>query len=231
MQVPVCCPCCNLTCETIQHSLWFCKSLSEHLLPAVESVAWSISFLSDLDSAVPSPVASRRAAELPRWTRPAEGWLKLNVDASLRVDSCLVGLGVVVRNSNGDFMAGLSRKLVGSVSIEIAEAFAILNGLHLTIESGFSRIQVESDALNVINYLIRRCPPKSKVGLIIIDILSLYDRACVSFSFVPRSANFVAYSLARNSFSMFLFGWRMPLFGWIRVFCLISSVSLCSILF
>ncbi|KAL5789780.1 hypothetical protein ACOSQ2_004668 [Xanthoceras sorbifolium] len=29
MQVPVCCPCCGLTCETIQHSLWFCKSLSE----------------------------------------------------------------------------------------------------------------------------------------------------------------------------------------------------------
>ncbi|KAL5806382.1 hypothetical protein ACOSQ4_029115 [Xanthoceras sorbifolium] len=203
MQVPVCCPCCGLTCETIQHSLWFCKSLSEHLLSAVDSVAWSISFLSDLDSVVPPPMASRKAAEFNRWSRPTEGWLKLNVNASLRVDSCLVRLGAVVRDSNGDFMAGLSHKLVGSVSVEIAEASAILNSLHLAIESGFSLIQIESDALNVINYLIRRCPPKSEVGFIIIDILSLCDRACVSFSFMPRSANSVAQSLARNSFSIF----------------------------
>ncbi|KAL5758198.1 hypothetical protein ACOSP7_020809 [Xanthoceras sorbifolium] len=148
-------------------------------------------------------MASQKAAELTRWSRPAEGWLKLNVDASLWVDSCLVGLGAVVRDSNGDFIAGLSRKLVGSVSIEIAEASAILNGLHLAIKSSFSCIQVESDALNVINYLIRHYPPKSEVGIIIIDILSLCDRACVSFSFVPRSANSVAHSLVMNNFSIF----------------------------
>ncbi|KAL5808584.1 hypothetical protein ACOSQ3_029275 [Xanthoceras sorbifolium] len=173
-----------------------------HLLPTVDSVAWSISFLSDLDSVVPPPMASRKKAEFTRWSRPAEGWLKLNVDASLRVDSCLVGLGAVVRDSNGDFMAGLSHKLVGSISVEIAKASAILNGLHLAIESGFLLIQIESDALNVINYLIRLSLSKSKVGLIIIDILSLCDRACVSFLFMSRSANFVAQSLARNSFSI-----------------------------
>ncbi|KAL5846730.1 hypothetical protein ACOSQ3_010254 [Xanthoceras sorbifolium] len=50
-----------------------------------------------------------------RWKMPPDGWYKLNVDTSLKAEGCLVGLLVVVRDSQGLFMAGLSRKLVGSV--------------------------------------------------------------------------------------------------------------------
>ncbi|KAL5771067.1 hypothetical protein ACOSP7_015221 [Xanthoceras sorbifolium] len=134
------------------------------------------------------------------WTAPVEGWYKLNVDTSLRAIDCLVGLGAVVRDCNGLFMAGLSQKLVGSVSIEIAEAVAILNGLQLAINSGFTHIIDESDAFNVVNFITQACPLKYEVGLIILDILSLSSRANVSFSFVPRSANSVAHALARYSF-------------------------------
>ncbi|KAL5756472.1 hypothetical protein ACOSQ2_021218 [Xanthoceras sorbifolium] len=132
---------------------------------------------------------------------PPDGWYKLYVDASLKTEGCLVGLGAVVRDSQGLFMAGLSQKLVGSVSIEVAEAAAILNGLHLAIHLRFSRLLVESDALNIVNYINHRDPPLSEVGLIISDILSLCSNAFVAFSFVPRCANFVAHLLVRNSFS------------------------------
>ncbi|KAL5748652.1 hypothetical protein ACOSQ2_025949 [Xanthoceras sorbifolium] len=130
------------------------------------------------------------------------GWFKLNTDASLNIDDSLVGLGAVIRDDNGLFMAGLSHKLVRSVSIEIAEASAILIGLHLAIESGFSHLLVESDALNIIFYLVQEKPSNSEVGLVVADILSFCSRAVVSFAFVPRCANSVAHSLARNSFSI-----------------------------
>ncbi|KAL5802001.1 hypothetical protein ACOSQ3_033633 [Xanthoceras sorbifolium] len=78
-------------------------------------------------------------------------------------------------------MAGLSRKFVGTVSIEVAEATALLNGLHLAIESGFSRLLVESDALNIINYLSLPDPPLSEVGLIISDILICLLESMLSF--------------------------------------------------
>ncbi|KAL5827366.1 hypothetical protein ACOSQ3_019208 [Xanthoceras sorbifolium] len=128
------------------------------------------------------------------------GWFKLNVDASLKCSESLVGLGAVIRDGNGLFMAGLSRKLFGSVPIEVAEASTILNGLHLVIDSGFTYLLVESDALNVINFLIQKKPPNSEVGLVIVDILAICNSATVSFSFVPRCANSVAHELTRNSF-------------------------------
>ncbi|KAL5747798.1 hypothetical protein ACOSQ2_025095 [Xanthoceras sorbifolium] len=133
---------------------------------------------------------------------PEEGWFKLNVDDSLRAVDYLVGPGAVVKDSNRLFMAGLSGKLISSISIEMAEASAILNGLHLAIESAFSRLIVESGALSIIKYLSSPIAPHSEVGLIIADIIALSSRATVKFSFVPRIANSVAHSLARFSFSI-----------------------------
>ncbi|KAL5834011.1 hypothetical protein ACOSQ3_017685 [Xanthoceras sorbifolium] len=145
-------------------------------------------------------VKSTAALPLRHWQPPAVGWFKLNVDASLKCSESLVGLGAVIRDSNGLFMAGLSRKRFGSVSIEVTEASAILNGFHLAIDSGFTHLLVESDALNVINFLIEKKPPNSEVGLVIVDILAICNSAMVFFSFVPHCANSVAHELARNSF-------------------------------
>ncbi|KAL5758066.1 hypothetical protein ACOSP7_020677 [Xanthoceras sorbifolium] len=130
------------------------------------------------------------------------GWYKLNTDASLKNVESLVGLGAVIRDDNGLFMVGLSCKLVGSVLIEVVEASAILNGPQLVIESRFSHLLVESDALNIITYFVQEKPHNSEVGLVVADILSLCNRAIVSFAFVTRCANSVAHSLARNSFSI-----------------------------
>ncbi|KAL5776851.1 hypothetical protein ACOSP7_009777 [Xanthoceras sorbifolium] len=201
----------------MQHALWSYNYLDEWwssafgsavinwcmtiLFPStMDIVPWSRCFLAELDAVPPKPVRCLLPVPSQGWTASVTCWYKLNVDASLRATYYLVGLGAIIRDSNDFFMAGLSRKLIGLVLIEIAEAAAILNRLHLTIESSFSHLLVEPDALNVINFIIEGSLPKSKVGLTISDILSLHSRADVSFSFVPRTANSVAHSLARNSF-------------------------------
>ncbi|KAL5784703.1 hypothetical protein ACOSQ2_007095 [Xanthoceras sorbifolium] len=154
--------------------LWFRRNRLIHenvALPAIDILNWSISFLAEFYAAnlsslptTSSSLFSTGSSSAEHWKAPIEGWYKLNVDASLNNAACFVGLGAVVRDCHGIFMAGLSRKLSGLVSIEIAEAAAILNGLHLAIEFGFTRLLVESDALTVINCLSLNHPPRSEIG-------------------------------------------------------------------
>ncbi|KAL5819558.1 hypothetical protein ACOSQ3_023495 [Xanthoceras sorbifolium] len=131
---------------------------------------------------LPQPQAAPYA--IVGWSKPQVGWLNLNVDASLKPEASLVGLGAMIRDHEGQLMAGLSRKLVVLVSIEVAEASTILNGIHLAIEFNFNHLVVESNALNVINYIKSRSPPLSEVGLVIADIFALCFRVNVAFSFV-----------------------------------------------
>ncbi|KAL5765169.1 hypothetical protein ACOSQ2_017763 [Xanthoceras sorbifolium] len=177
--------------------LW--KQLS---LPAIDIVCWSISFLNEFVAAnfLPRPQAVPCAAV--RWSKPQVGWLKLNVDASLKFEASFVGLAAVIRDHEGLFLTGLSRKLIGLVSIEVAEASVILNGIHLAIEFGFNHLLVESNALNVINYINSRSPHLSEVGLVIADIFALCFRINVAFSFVPQCANYGTHLLAMKIFSV-----------------------------
>ncbi|KAL5750066.1 hypothetical protein ACOSP7_024669 [Xanthoceras sorbifolium] len=141
---------------------WFRRNklmYEQVLLLAIDTVVWSLYFLNDKDDANVRPAAPLGTAVSIGWKAPDEGWFKLNVDTSLRATDCLVGLWAVIHDSNGAFMADLSRKLIGLVSIEAAEAFAISNGLYLAFESSFSWLQVESGTLNVINYIIQNNSP------------------------------------------------------------------------
>ncbi|KAL5779658.1 hypothetical protein ACOSQ2_010395 [Xanthoceras sorbifolium] len=186
-------------------SIWYRRNNLVHskvLLLAIDVVSWSRVFLAEfstsnlLSSALPAPCTAIGRC------KPPLGWMKLNVDASLKPENSLVRLGAVLRDHEGLFLAGLSRKLVGLVSIEVVEASTILNGIHLAIESGFNHFMVESDALNVIKYINSRSPPLSEVGLIIADIFAISSTVDVVFAFVPRGCNSVAHLLAGNSFSI-----------------------------
>ncbi|KAL5798041.1 hypothetical protein ACOSQ2_002861 [Xanthoceras sorbifolium] len=199
------------TFSFLEFFVWCCSNLmmddirllvTNLKMEVKDIVSWAICYLNDFDDANNKHPYCQSNQHSVKWKRPPEDWYKLNVDASLKAADNLVGLGAVVRDYQGLFMAGLSRKLVGSVSIEVAEAAAILNGLHLALQSGFSRLLVESDSSTVINYILRHDPPRSEVGLIISDILTLCSTALVEFAFVPRCANCVAHQLARNSFSI-----------------------------
>ncbi|KAL5823057.1 hypothetical protein ACOSQ3_021001 [Xanthoceras sorbifolium] len=108
--------------------LWRCwyrrnKLLHENIvLLAIDIVAWSSNFLHEFDA-----VNSATSICSPG------NQVKVNTDAALRLGACLVGLGDVIRDANGLFLVGISRKLVGSVAVEVAEGVAILNGVHLAI--------------------------------------------------------------------------------------------------
>ncbi|KAL5777267.1 hypothetical protein ACOSP7_010193 [Xanthoceras sorbifolium] len=73
--------------------LWFRRNRLIHeniALPTVDIMNWSISFLADFDTANLSFFPSTGSGLAVGWKAPMEGWYKLNVDASLNNDACLL---------------------------------------------------------------------------------------------------------------------------------------------
>jgi ribonuclease HI len=95
-----------------------------------------------------------RAAE-PRWLKPSPGWVKLNWDAAVSSSTNKMGVGVVARNEDGDFVAGLTASLPHVRDPLIAEILAAWRAVELGRELGYQRIVLEGDSLVTIKALIK----------------------------------------------------------------------------
>ncbi|CAH9054798.1 unnamed protein product [Cuscuta epithymum] len=134
------------------------------------------------------------------WKRPRPGWVKLNVDASVKDNG--VGLGWLLRNEDGVFMAGVAKPWQGVLPPWEAELIGIREALSWTKEYGCERIEVESDAAKAISE-IRDGSSVSIAGILADDIRELRSYFTeISFSHVRRSANRAAHVLAQAACSM-----------------------------
>ncbi|PON55937.1 hypothetical protein TorRG33x02_298020 [Trema orientale] len=70
-----------------------------------------------------------------RWDPPELGSFKLITDASVRCGDGWVGLGGVIRDSNGSVLACFSKKSHGSLSVENSKPMAIREGLFFAAQN------------------------------------------------------------------------------------------------
>ncbi|XP_031122570.1 uncharacterized protein LOC116025477 [Ipomoea triloba] len=146
-----------------------------------------------------SCVTSTRAVQ-DAWTKPAAGLLKLNVDASVQRDTNHAGLGWIIRDDHGMFVAAQSVMFAGIFSPREAEALAVREALSWLKTHGWDGVVVETDAELLITSLHR--PNLSPFGLLLEDIsLLLSSFHNIVFRHIRRSANSVAHLLARYAFS------------------------------
>uniref|UniRef100_A0A803KQ76 RNase H type-1 domain-containing protein n=1 Tax=Chenopodium quinoa TaxID=63459 RepID=A0A803KQ76_CHEQI len=84
------------------------------------------------------------------------------------------------------------------INADVAEALAARHTLSVTLDSGFSRVCIETECLKLYSHLSKHRVPPTELGSIVSDILQL-ARGCLScsFSFVKRSGNRVAHELAK----------------------------------
>lgn len=161
------------------------------------------------------------------WTKPPEGFVKLNFGFADRVDCGF--LGIVARDHNAAVLAIWCRKIVKLDSL-MGEALAAHGALSRAAFSGWKSIILEGDSLQVISglQLQRSCDPSSSIFSIVSDsVAELGSFKCVIPAWIPREAN----SMARNV-SQWAAGKNVQVgSSWMSVpsclFSIFGKVSLC----
>lgn len=147
-----------------------------------------------------NPAALRRdTAE--RWLPPEQGILKLNTDATCKL-GCGTGVRCVLRNDKGRVLWMEAEVINESISVDVAEAQAVLHGVRLVMDKGAQNLVVELDSQ--VTYIALRRPKESVsyFGGIVDEILTLCRsfNSCI-FSWVQRTANKVAHELSHFAYS------------------------------
>ncbi|XP_059455324.1 uncharacterized protein LOC132185582 [Corylus avellana] len=139
-----------------------------------------------------------RVETIPRWEAPGRDMWKLNWDAALCSKRGLAGMGVVIRNSDGDVVAVRCMTKQGLTNPLVAEAWAGVQALIFGREMDLNHIVLEGDAKIVVDALLLTEPNWSKIGHQIADMKMLLD-AFPSWSVraVGRAVNNAAHVIAR----------------------------------
>ncbi|KAK3028602.1 hypothetical protein RJ639_039945 [Escallonia herrerae] len=121
-----------------------------------------------------------------------------------------IGLGAVVRDSTGSFIAGLSKRVDNMTCPMTVKALAALDGIKLAQQLECQRQFIEGDAPNIISALKSREANLPKIGHIVNEIKKLVDSFQeVQILQVKRTGNYVAHSFAKEA--LFIHGiiyWR-----------------------
>ncbi|KAK1645863.1 hypothetical protein QYE76_063668 [Lolium multiflorum] len=133
-----------------------------------------------------------------QWTKPPEGWAKLNFDAGFNEQSNSGSWGAVLRNNKGGIILSAWGKINHCKNAEIAEATAGILALQSVIPNYSGPILVENDCATLVSEV--KMVEKSKCAIAnnvdeIKNLLRLFPD--FAFSKVHRSCNEVAHVLAR----------------------------------
>ena len=132
------------------------------------------------------------------WTPPSGSQYKINFDAAVFADIKVSGFGVVIRNDKGEVMVALSARGPPVTDSEEAEVLAGRKALEFALDSGFSEVVLEGDNVGVMRSIQSKGANNSSLGHIYGDIHCLEAGFRVwSVSYVKRTANSVAHSLAK----------------------------------
>ncbi|KAK3194881.1 hypothetical protein Dsin_026191 [Dipteronia sinensis] len=203
--------CSNSLCEkdleifcTIVWRVWSLRNAKTHGAPyanVYEVADWAKNFLTEYKECN----AREKVSSLVRrgnvvWPHPSPGVFKVNCDASIDVKGGRIGFGLVIRDTSGFVMVASSQVIVGNFNAQVAEASAILRGIQLSKDCGFSPCIFEFDAEVVIRWINSSSHLESVCGAILSDIHFLNSEmvgAC--FDYVSRQGNQIAHLLAKNA--------------------------------
>nr|XP_023880914.1 uncharacterized protein LOC111993302 [Quercus suber] len=110
------------------------------------------------------------------WMPPPQGQYNVNTDGAVFANQRKVGLGVVIRDSNGDVITALSSPLVGSLGALETKTKALEIGMRFALDIGIRDAVFESDVLEVINAVQGLASPSSSTQFIVDGI---HHQACM----------------------------------------------------
>ncbi|KAG8498225.1 hypothetical protein CXB51_007128 [Gossypium anomalum] len=131
-------------------------------------------------------------------THVTEERVYLNTDRAVQLDSGFAAAGGIVRDKDGNWIAGFHRFL-GKCSVFDAEHWGILDGLKLARRRGHDQVIILSDCLEVVKAILGSSSTSSNSALIrrIHNILSQESQWILRY--ILRDQNRVADCLAKQA--------------------------------
>ncbi|GMI81993.1 hypothetical protein HRI_001868600 [Hibiscus trionum] len=130
------------------------------------------------------------------WSPPEDPYVKVNVDAGFRQQEKAALVGIIIRNTQGQILGASSSMVYHIPSTFAAEAHAVVCGLRLAADLGFSHVAIEGDSGAIINKLRSPLEDPSDIGALISEAKgqSRVFQGC-TFLFRHRSAKKAAHAL------------------------------------
>ncbi|KAK9281023.1 hypothetical protein L1049_003915 [Liquidambar formosana] len=139
-----------------------------------------------------------REGHIQRWCPPTGSLFKINADGAWVVKDNVGGVGIVIRNGDGMFIAGMAKKFQYMGSAQMVEALALREGLQFALDISIKGLVVETDAKGLIDGLKNRRNMSVEVETVSEDIKHLARGArCEEFSYAPKKCNRAADAVAK----------------------------------
>ncbi|KAL6520326.1 hypothetical protein OROMI_032506 [Orobanche minor] len=141
----------------------------------------------------------RRKQQCEKWHSPP-GTLKCNVDVATFPEINAYGVGMILGNHVGEMLAFKHLQITGMVDAREGEIKAIREALRWMMDRGETRVQLETDCLEVVNNLHSDKEDVTEFGEVLHHCHGLLaDKQEFMVVFVKRRGNLIAHMLARQS--------------------------------
>ncbi|KAK6151805.1 hypothetical protein DH2020_014440 [Rehmannia glutinosa] len=142
------------------------------------------------------------AVQIHQWRKPDFPYLKCNVDAAFCQNRKCTGIGMILRNDQGELVVARTMCFPGLYYVREAEAMGVREALSWIYGLGIQQVVVETDAKYVVDGLSSLEKGMTEYDSILQECrVLLHSEPAFSVDFVRRSANKVAHELAKESFS------------------------------
>ncbi|KAK8514667.1 hypothetical protein V6N12_057564 [Hibiscus sabdariffa] len=159
-------------------------------------IAWARSFHGSISAPSAARDTAPSFANQVSWKAPEQGWVCLNVDGAVSLQSGFGAIGGLARDSLGDWLVGFSKPVGHSDALQ-TELWAIYTGLKFAWESGFRHLLVQSDCRQAIDLIYSNAASSSMLSLVR-DITRLRRMDWeINIIWVPRDTNRAADIMAK----------------------------------
>ncbi|CAI0469994.1 unnamed protein product [Linum tenue] len=125
---------------------------------------------------IPPVNATATTVRRSSWQPPPDGWVKLNVDGSVKGDPPSSAIGGVARDPTSNWIAGFSTH-VGLCSVLEAELKALRDGLSLIWILSYLKVLVQSDSATTVKLILSEKELFHPLGMIIADCQTMLQKS------------------------------------------------------
>ncbi|KAK1686574.1 hypothetical protein QYE76_047422 [Lolium multiflorum] len=164
-----------------------------------QSVKWTTDITRDLAESI-RVKTSGHPKRRSKWRRPEEGVIKVNVDAGFDLNNGEGSSGLIVRDHDGALLRGQAIWYSHGANSLTMEALAVRDGVNLANDLGIPRIEVETDASEVVKLWNERRQGRSEIWSILQEIEELSSNMeSFQLGYIGREANEGAHLCAKQA--------------------------------